>query len=298
MFIGPSVMGSGDLGALPEPLHVLPAALLLAAERFAFATPALDPLAHLPRVPHPSVWWRLQERLPEFLLLVFAEQCPIPGTRIAVTTIPERLRASLVVTAGELLNPAPRVSGDLHHLGCALALADEPEDLIVAAQDRVVGFAVTVLQLFWGQVRFKLYRLWHNDLLYRRTWYDIGVTEHPHRQREGQPHHVGVVAPDPLDERRRPALDRVPCGLAHALSQSHVRLQLLLAERPHAHRGDGVPDRQPTRARDGNPGVDLVGTAAQEQEHPAHLLAAPSLAQDASLSRDVHDRVRREDDAI
>src|SRR5215207_353664 len=171
MFIGPSVMGSGDLGALPEPLHVLPAALLLAAERFAFATPALDPLAHLPRVPHPSVWWRLQERLPEFLLLVFAEQCPIPGTRIAVTTIPERLGASLVVTAGELLNPAPRVSGDLHHLGCALALTDEPEDLIVAAQDRVVGFAATVLQLFWGQVRFKLYRLWHNDLLYRRTWY-------------------------------------------------------------------------------------------------------------------------------
>src|SRR5829696_1696894 len=170
MLVGPGVMGPGDLGALPEPLHVLPAALLLAAERF--ATPALDPLAHLRRVPHPSVRRGLQERLPEFLLLLGTEQCPIPGTRIAVTTIPERLGASLVVTAGELLNPAPRVSGDLHHLGCALALADEPEDLIVAAQDRVVGFAVTVLQLFWGQVRFKLYRLWHNDLLYRRTWYD------------------------------------------------------------------------------------------------------------------------------
>src|SRR5215207_3920262 len=208
MFIGPSVMGPGDLGALPEPLHVLPAALLLAAERF--ATPALDPLAHLPRVPHPSVWWRLQERLPEFLLLVFAEQCPIPGTRIAVTTIPERLGASLVVTAGELLDPAPRVSGDLHHLGCALALTDEPEDLIVAAQDRVVGFAVTVLQLFWGQVRFKLYRLWHNDLLYRRTWYhpllhrrrglggvELGGTE-PCQRRDGHEQHDDAYTPDPL----------------------------------------------------------------------------------------------------
>ena len=146
MLVGPGVVGPGDLGALPEPLHVLPATLLLAAERF--ATPALDPLAHLARVPHPSVRRGLQERLPEFLPLVFAEQCPIPGARIAVTTIPERLGASLVVTAGELLNPAPRVSGGLHHLGCALALTDEPEDLVVAAQDRIAGLAVTVLQFF------------------------------------------------------------------------------------------------------------------------------------------------------
>jgi hypothetical protein len=65
-----------------------------------------------------------------------------------VTKISERFGASLVVTVGELLNPAPTVAGDLHHLGCALALADELEDLVGAAQDQVVGFALTVLQLF------------------------------------------------------------------------------------------------------------------------------------------------------
>src|SRR5215217_1427176 len=209
MLVGPGVMGPGDLGALPEPLHVLPAALLLAAERF--ATPALDPLAHLRRVPHPSVRRGLQERLPEFLLLLSTEQCPIPGTRIAVTTIPERLRASLVVTAGELLNPAPRVSGDLHHLGCALALTDEPEDLIVAAQDRVVGFAVTVLQLFWGQVRFKLYRLWHNDLLYRRTWYDRALVHIQNRcrvKRYSDSHETSDLRPFTVGHRKRAIADR------------------------------------------------------------------------------------------
>src|SRR5215208_3629071 len=155
MLVGPGVMGPGDLGALPEPLHVLPAALLLAAERFA-TPPALDPLAHLPRVPHPSVRRGLQERLFEFLLLLGTEQCPIPGTRIAVTTIPERLRASLVVTAGELLDPAPRVAGDLHHLGCALALADEPEDLMMRAFHGIFGLPVAVLQLFCARMRRQL----------------------------------------------------------------------------------------------------------------------------------------------
>src|SRR5215216_969675 len=86
---------------------------------------------------------------------------------------------------------------------------------------------------------------------------DTGVPEHPHRQRERQPHHVGVVAPDPLDERRRPTLYSVPARLPHALPQPHVRLQLLLAERPHAYRGDGMPHRQPTRTRNSDPGVDL-----------------------------------------
>jgi hypothetical protein len=38
--------------------------------------------------------------------LVGIEQCPILGTRVSVTTISERLGASLVVTAGELLDPA------------------------------------------------------------------------------------------------------------------------------------------------------------------------------------------------
>jgi hypothetical protein len=41
----------------------------------------------------------------------------------------------------------------------------------VGAQDRVVGFAIAVLQLFRVQVRLELYRLWHNQSLYRRTWY-------------------------------------------------------------------------------------------------------------------------------
>jgi anti-sigma-K factor RskA len=43
----------------------------------------------------------------------------------------------------------------------------------VATQDRVVSFAVTVLQLLWTQVGFEFYSLWHNALLYTRTWYEM-----------------------------------------------------------------------------------------------------------------------------
>src|SRR3712207_1222873 len=46
------VMRPGNLGALSEPLQILPAPLLPPADRP--AGPTLDPLAHLGRVPHPS----------------------------------------------------------------------------------------------------------------------------------------------------------------------------------------------------------------------------------------------------
>src|SRR5215208_1255870 len=35
-----------------------------------------------------------------------------------------------------------------------------------------MGFAVAVFQLLRTQVRLKLYSLWHNEPLYRRTWYE------------------------------------------------------------------------------------------------------------------------------
>lgn len=43
----------------------------------------------------------------------------------------------------------------------------------MAALYRIVGLAVTGLQLFGAQVRNDLYSLWHNEPLYRRTWYHI-----------------------------------------------------------------------------------------------------------------------------
>ncbi len=60
----------------------------------------------------------------------------------------------------------------LHNLGCGLPLADEPEDLVMTAQDWVVGFAVAVFEFFGAKVRLELYSLWHNAQLYRRTWYN------------------------------------------------------------------------------------------------------------------------------
>src|SRR5215217_7045400 len=88
-----------------------------------------------------------------------------------MTTVTQLLMTSLVVTPCERLDPSPGVSGCLHNLGCAFAQADEPEDLVVAAKDGIVGFAVTALQLLWTQVRVELYSLWHNAPLYTRTWY-------------------------------------------------------------------------------------------------------------------------------
>src|SRR3712207_7601126 len=52
---------------------------------------------------------------------------------------------------------------------------------------------------------------------------DPEALEHPDRHRERQPHHIGVVAPDPLHEGRGPTLDRVPARLTHALrSEEHT----------------------------------------------------------------------------
>src|SRR4051812_45136892 len=62
----------------------------------------------------------------------------------------------------------------VHHSARGLALADEPKDLVVAALDRIIGLAVTLLQLFGAQIRNDLYGLWHNAPLYRLTWYEIG----------------------------------------------------------------------------------------------------------------------------
>src|SRR5829696_9351296 len=39
-----------------------------------------------------------------------------------------------------------------------------------------MGFAVAVFQLLRTQVRLKLYSLWHNEPLYRRTWYKCSQT--------------------------------------------------------------------------------------------------------------------------
>src|SRR5918994_3705144 len=131
MFVGLLMTRPGDLRALAQLPHILPASLLFLAKHF--AGPTLDPLAHLRRVPHPSIGWGLLERLSEFLLLLFGEQCPVFGARVLVATIPKSLWTRGVVTASELLDPSSGVAGDLHHLSSSLALADEPEDLIVAA---------------------------------------------------------------------------------------------------------------------------------------------------------------------
>src|SRR3712207_963414 len=71
VFVSLLVTRPWDLGAVAQSPHILPAALLLAAERFAGSL--LDPLAHLGGVPHPSIGRRLQERFFEFLLLLFGK---------------------------------------------------------------------------------------------------------------------------------------------------------------------------------------------------------------------------------
>src|SRR5918994_1624279 len=130
-FVGLLVTRPGHLGTVAQLPHVLPAPLLFLGEHLAGLP--LDPLSDLGGVPHPSIGWGLLERLSEFLLLLFGEQCPVFGARVLVATIPQSLWTRGVVTASELLDPSSGVAGDLHHLSSSLALADEPEDLIVAA---------------------------------------------------------------------------------------------------------------------------------------------------------------------
>src|SRR3712207_5564078 len=79
MIVGLLVTGPWDLGAVAQLPHILPAALLLAAERFAGSP--LDPLAHLGGVPHPSVGRGLRERFFEFLSLLSSEQRPLFSAR-------------------------------------------------------------------------------------------------------------------------------------------------------------------------------------------------------------------------
>jgi hypothetical protein len=59
-----------------------------------------------------------------------------------------------------------------------------------------------------------------------------------------------------------------------------------------------VPDRESILPGYSDPGVNLVGALAQQQEHPANLVVALGLAQDRSLFGDVNDRVRGEYDVV
>src|SRR4029453_9628561 len=111
------------------------------------ATLILDPLPDLPGVPHPSVFGRLAERLGKVPLLAAIEQGPAFSTRVSVPTVTQNLGTARVVTSGQLLDQAPRVSGYLHDFTSHLAFADQPEDLVVATQDRIIGLTVAVLQL-------------------------------------------------------------------------------------------------------------------------------------------------------
>src|SRR5215217_974942 len=117
------MVSSWDLRAIAYSLHILPAPLLLVAHPLAGLH--LYPLANLPGIPHPSIGWRLLQSTGELFLLVFSEQRPVCGARVLMPAVPKGLRPVGVVTASELLYPAPGVSGDLHNLACGLALADE-----------------------------------------------------------------------------------------------------------------------------------------------------------------------------
>jgi hypothetical protein len=118
-FVGLLVTRPGHLGTVAQLPHVLPVPLLFLGEHLAGLT--LDPLSDLGGVPHPSIGWGLLERLSEFLLLLFGEQCPVFGARVLVATIPQSLWTRGVVTASELLDPSSGVAGDLHHLSSSLA---------------------------------------------------------------------------------------------------------------------------------------------------------------------------------
>jgi len=137
-----------NLRAVPQPLQIVPASLLLLARRQGLAGLCFDPLSHLTRVPHPSVRWGLLEGLGKLLPLLGAEQRSVPGARVVVPVVAQGLGSIGVITTSELLDPAPGVSGDFHHLASSLALANEPNDLVVAARDWIAGLALTVLQLF------------------------------------------------------------------------------------------------------------------------------------------------------
>lgn len=114
-------MGPRDLRAISQPLQIVPASLLLLANQL--AGPTLDPLAHLPGVPHPSIFGRLLQSLGQIHSLIGVEQRTIPGTGVSVTAVAQSLRSIGVVAASKLLYPAPTVSGDLHDLAGGLALA-------------------------------------------------------------------------------------------------------------------------------------------------------------------------------
>ena len=131
MFVGLLMARPGNLRAVAQLPHILPASLLLLGEHL--AGPTLDPLSHLGGVPHPSVGRGLVERFCEFLLLLGIEQRPIPSTRVLVTTIAQSFRTIAVVTTSELLDPASGISGYLHYLAGSLPSTDEPDDLVVAA---------------------------------------------------------------------------------------------------------------------------------------------------------------------
>src|SRR5439155_24950026 len=131
----------GPLGAVAEPLEVVPAALRpdLAAE------PGRHPRRHLRPRPQAPVGGRLGQRDPQRRLVLGPQQRP--GARVPAPPVAQAVRPGLLVAARDLADPAPPVAGDLRHLPLAPAPAQEPDDLHVRPLDRRPGRPVALAQL-------------------------------------------------------------------------------------------------------------------------------------------------------
>src|SRR5205823_6364148 len=125
----------------------------------------------------------------------------------------------------------------------------------------------------------------------RQAWHSIAAAgEQQCRFEERQPDHVRVRATHPSDQRRRPALNRVPAGLATPFATAKISPDLRLAE---ALEGDLAVDAaqcQPmARARQSYAAVDPMAAPRQELEAEARRDRVRGFRQDTAAARD--DRV-------
>src|SRR3712207_2036185 len=118
------------------------------------------------------------------------------------------------------------------------------------------------------------------------------------REREREAHHVGVVALDPLYEERRFPLYGVPPGLPDALPELDVGGDLGFSKLSEVHPRHLALHDDVLPARHRHAGVDLVGAAFEDCEHPAHIVPATGLPQSLALLRQVDDCIGGEHDLV
>ncbi|GAC1349818.1 MAG: hypothetical protein NVSMB27_26480 [Ktedonobacteraceae bacterium] len=153
--IGLVVTRAGDLEREAELFEEVPPALWMHLATELFTHPA----SNFGTSPHAAIRRRVLKQMVQPILLVNREQAR--RAPVVVTLIREGFWPTLVVAPSQKPNPVSTVAGDLGDFADAFAASQQPDDLSVAAFNRITCLAILLLQLIRTEMSSKVNILRH-----------------------------------------------------------------------------------------------------------------------------------------